>query len=426
MDYQRFISERSKARKPSAIRAISPYLHQKGMISLGAGQPNPSTFPFAGMTITLKTGEKIEIDDELFSRSLSYDLTPGLPHLNDWLRELQNIEHKPPVDFDLSIGSGSQDLLTKAFDMLMNDGDSMLIENPTYTGCLSFLKTLQCDLADVATDAYGIVPEALENMLANWPETNPSGKKDQPRPRCLYTIPSGGNPTGATATLERKQAVYNICHKYDVLIIEDDAYYYLQYGSERIPSYLSLDLDGRVLRCDSMSKILSAGLRIGWITGPKVLLDRINMHTMVTNLQPSGVPQVMAYQLLNKWGHAGFFDHVDEVASFYRQKRDEFVECLDRRMKGRAEWVVPNAGMFVWLRLLGGITDSYDLVMTKALKENVLAIPGVAFMPQGGKTEYVRVSFSNVSKDNMDEALRRLASVVDQEALINGAPIQSV
>lgn len=307
---------------------------------------------------------------------------------------------------------------------MINDGDSILIENPTYTGCLSFLKTLQCDLADVTTDAYGIVPESLEYMLANWPESNPSGKKDQARPRCLYTIPSGGNPTGATATLERKQAVYNICHKYDVLILEDDAYYYLQYGSERIPSYLSLDVDGRVLRCDSMSKILSAGLRIGWISGPKPLLDCINMHTMVTNLQPSGVPQVMAYQLLEKWGHDGFFNHVDEVAAFYRQKRDEFVECLDRRMKGRAEWVVPNAGMFVWLRLLGGITDSCDLVMKKALKENVLAIPGVAFMPQGEKTEYVRVSFSNVTKENMDEALRRLASVVDQEAVINGVPIE--
>ncbi len=301
--------------------------------------------------------------------------------------------------------------------MMLNDGDSLLIENPSYTGCLSFLKTLQCDLADVETDAYGIIPESLESMLANWPESNPSGKKDQPRPRCLYTIPSGGNPTGATATLERKQAVYEICHKYNILILEDDAYYYLQFEEKRIPSYLSLDVDGRVLRCDSMSKILSAGLRIGWITGPKPLLDRINIHTMVTNLQPSGIPQVMAYQLLENWGHDGFFKHVDEVAAFYRQKRDEFVECLNRRMVGYAEWVVPNAGMFVWLRLLGGITDSNELIMTRALKENVLAIPGVAFMPHGEKTPYVRVSYSNVSKENMDEALRRLAVVVGQEAL---------
>ncbi|KAI8327384.1 pyridoxal phosphate-dependent transferase [Blakeslea trispora] len=414
MDCQSFISERSKARKPSAIRALSPYLHQKDMISLGAGQPNPSTFPFAGMSITLKSGETLSIDPELFSRSLSYDLTPGLPHLNNWLRELQVKEHKPPVDFDLSIGCGSQDLLTKAFEMLLNDGDAIIVEDPSYTGCLSFLKTLNCDLASVATDADGIVPESLEQLLSNWPKSSIQGKKNQPRPRVLYTIPSGGNPTGATATFERKQAVYEICKRYDVLIIEDDAYYYLQFQSPRIPSYLSMDQDGRVLRCDSMSKILSAGLRLGWITGPAALLERINMHTMVTNLQPSGLPQVMAYQLLSQWTHQGFYEHVDRVAQFYREKRDDFVECLDRHMKGRAEWVVPQAGMFVWLRLFG-VADTYDLVMTRAVKENVLAIPGVAFLPYGDKSEYVRVSYSNVSKSNMDEALKRLARVVDQE-----------
>ncbi|KAI7893651.1 pyridoxal phosphate-dependent transferase [Mucor mucedo] len=424
MDYSKHISKTSKARNPSAIRALMPYMNCKSMISLGAGQPNPATFPFASMTLTLKTGEKIEIDDELFSRALSYDLTAGQPLLNEWLCELQRIEHNPPVKFDLSIGAGSQDLLTKALEMMINDGDSILVENPTYTGALSFLENLNCDLADIPTDEFGLVPEALDRMLANWPESNPNGKKDQPRPHCLYTIPSGGNPTGISATLERKQAVYKICSKYDILILEDDPYYFLQYTRDRTPSYFSMDVDARVLRCDSMSKILSSGLRIGWVTGPHALIERINMHTMVTNLQPSGIPQAMTFGLLEKWGHQGFLDHVDRVADFYREKRDEFVECLNHRMKGRAEWVVPNAGMFVWLRLLGGITDSYDLIMTKALKENVLAIPGLAFMPQGNMNNYVRVSFSNVTKTNMDEALRRLASVIDKEAAINGVKIE--
>ncbi|CEG62785.1 hypothetical protein RMATCC62417_00061 [Rhizopus microsporus] len=420
MDYSKHISKASQARNPSAIRALMPYLNCKDMISLGAGQPNPATFPFASLTLTLKTGEKIEVDDQLFDRSLSYDLTSGQPLLNQWLTELQRIEHNPPVEFDVSIGSGSQDLLTKALEMMINPGDSVLVEEPTYTGALSFLETMPCDLAPVATDEFGIIPESLDHLLAHWPESNPSGKKDQPRPHVLYTIPSGGNPTGVSATLERKQAVYKICSKYDVIILEDDAYYYLQFDEKRTPSYLSMDVDGRVLRCDSMSKILSSGLRIGWVTGPQPLIERINMHTMVTNLQPSGVSQVVAYQLLAKWGHKGFFDHVKGVANFYREKRDEFLVCLNKHMKGRAEWNVPNAGMFFWLRLLGGITDSYDLVMTKAIKENVLAIPGLAFMPRGNKNEYIRVSFSNVSKQQMDEALRRLARVIDREAELHG------
>lgn len=309
--------------------------------------------------------------------------------------------------------------------MMINEGDSILVENPTYTGALSFLETMKCDLADVLTDEFGIVPESLEKMLANWPESNPSNKKDQPRPHCLYTIPSGGNPTGVSATLERKQAVYKICSKYDILILEDDPYYFLQFTEKRFPSYFSMDVDGRVLRCDSMSKILSSGLRIGWVSGPKPLIERLNMHSMVTNLQPSGISQALAYSLLEKWGHQGFFAHVDRVSDFYREKRDEFVDCLNRRMTGRAVWAVPNAGMFVWLRLLGGIKDSYDLVMTKVIKENVIAIPGLAFMPQQNVNEYIRVSYSNVSKENMDEALRRLAAVIDKEAELNGTKINA-
>ncbi|KAI8975669.1 pyridoxal phosphate-dependent transferase [Mycotypha africana] len=426
MDYSKFLSERSKLRQPSATRALAPFLHQKDLISLGVGQPNPDTFPYASMSVTLKTGETLNIDEQLFSRALSYDNTQGLPHLNEWLCQLQKIEHNPPVDFTLSIGTGSQDLLTKTFEMLLNEGDPILIESPSYTGCLSFLKTLNCNFVDVMTDAYGIIPEQLEKILEAWPESDPSGRQNQPKPRCLYTIPSGGNPTGATSTIERKRAIYDICHKHDIIIIEDDAYYYLQFTVERVPSYLSMDVDGRVVRCDSMSKILSSGLRLGWVTGPKPLIERINLHTMGTNLQPSGIPQVMAYQLLAHWGHEGFFHHVKNVAAFYRQKRDDFVECLDRHMKGRATWAVPSAGMFFWVRLLGGINDSEDLIMNKALKQKVLGLPGVKFMPHESKTEYIRLSYSNVSKENMDEALRRLALVIDQEAEVNGLKIEDL
>lgn len=415
MDASKHISEKSKRRDPSAIRAIMPYTHDKEILSLGAGQPNPATFPFASMSVTLKTGETIEMDDELFSKSLSYDLTGGERSLNAWLRELQVVEHHPPYDFHVAVGSGSQDLLTKALEMAISEGDTVLVEDPTYTGILSFLETQECDLATVKTDALGAIPDSLESVLSNWPTEEGSPR----RPHCFYTVPSGGNPTGVSCSLERKKAIYAICSKYDILIIEDDPYYYLQFGEKRIPSYLSIDTEARVLRCDSMSKILSAGIRIGWASGPPALIDRINMHTMVTNLQPSGMPQLVTYSLLMKWGHKGFLEHADRVADFYREKRDEFVECLDRRMKGRAEWSVPDSGMFVWLRLLGGINDSYDLIMTKAIKKKVLAIPGVAFMPHRDKNPYVRVSFSNITKQNMDEALRRLAEVVDDEAAIN-------
>ncbi|KAI7854328.1 pyridoxal phosphate-dependent transferase [Circinella umbellata] len=417
MDYQKFLSTRSKARNPSAIRALMPYLSQKDMLSLGAGQPNPETFPYASMSVTLKSGETITFDNELFQRSLSYDLTTGLPQLNEWLRELQVKEHAPPLkEFDLSIGSGSQDLLTKAMEMFAEPGSAILVEEPTYTGVLSFLKSQPVDLIPVDTDAKGINPEKLDQILTNWPNSNPTGKKDQPRPQVLYTIPVGGNPTGVSSTLERKKKTYEICQKHDVVIIEDDPYYYLQFNTPRTPSYFSMDVDGRVLRMDSMSKILSSGIRIGWVSGPKAFIERMNMHTMSTNLQPAGIPQLMAYGLLAEWGHDGFLRHVDQVANFYRERRDVFAEALERNLKGLAEWVVPDSGMFVWIRLLGGITDSNELILQKAVKNNVLAIPGTAFMPLNNKTPCVRVSYSCIEMDQMDEALHRLATVISEES----------
>jgi kynurenine/2-aminoadipate aminotransferase len=123
-----------------------------------------------------------------------------------------------------------------------------------------------------------------------------------------------------------------------------------QFCNPRVPSFFSMDVDGRVLRFDSLSKILSAGLRLGWVTGPKELVDRIIMHTMVTNLQASGVPQAMAATLLNQWGLEGFFKHIDSVGEFYREKRDVFLECAERRLKGYAEWTVPQAGTNTFVR----------------------------------------------------------------------------
>ncbi|KAI9288737.1 pyridoxal phosphate-dependent transferase [Umbelopsis sp. AD052] len=409
MDYSKFISARSQARSPSAIRALMKYLDAPGMISLGAGAPNKATFPFASMQVTLKDGSQLSIDQQLFESSLQYSATPGLPQLTDFLRELQLAEHNPPhKDFSVSIGVGSQDLIAKAFEMVIEPGCNIMLENPSYTGIVSFLHTQPCNLVSVSTDAEGIMPQSLESILKNWEDV-------ATRPKVLYTIPTGSNPTGVTVSLERKKAIYKICQEYDILIMEDDPYYFLQFCNPRVPSFYSMDVDGRVLRFDSLSKILSAGLRLGWVTGPKELVDRIIMHTMVTNLQASGVPQAMAATLLNQWGLEGFFKHIDSVGEFYREKRDVFLECAERRLKGYAEWTVPQAGMFVWLKLLNGITDSNKLITSAAIEKKVLAVPGVAFVPSGEPTPYVRVSFSNVTPENMDEALKRLAEVVQEQ-----------
>ncbi|GLB40686.1 putative PLP-dependent transferase [Lyophyllum shimeji] len=200
---------------------------------------------------------------------------------------------------------------------------------------------------------------------------------------------------------------------------EDDPYFYLYYGeAPRYPSYFALELQepetGRVLRFDSLSKVLSAGIRIGVVSGPQRLLQAMDGHTATANLQTSSLTQAIVFKLLDSWGYDGFKKHIENVSAFYRAKRDVFERAMQKHLAGLAEWTLPEAGMFFWFKLLLGDDsgDSRALIADKAVEKGVLALPGTVFLPNGRKTPYVRASFSLLGEDEVDEALRRLAQVV--------------
>lgn len=164
----------------------------------------------------------------------------------------------------------------------------------------------------------------------------------------------GCNPTGVTATLERRLEVLAIAREHHILILEDDPYYYIYFGPQpRPPSFFALEArdggcTGIVLRFDSFSKVLSAGLRIGTVTGPDPLLRAIDMHTASLNLQVSSLTQIVTYSLLSSWGYDGFRKHAERVSEFYREKRDVFENAMKQHLDGLAEWFTPEAGMFFW------------------------------------------------------------------------------
>jgi len=231
-----------------------------------------------------------------------------------------------------------------------------------------------------------------------------------------------------TATIERRQETLQLAREHDFIILEDDPYYYLYYGtSPRPPSYFTLELQqpevGRVLRFDSFSKVLSSGIRIGIASGPEPLLAAMDMHTASANLQPSSLTQVVTYKLLKGWGYEGFITHSERVSDFYRAKRDVFDLAMKTHLDGLAEWSTPVAGMFMWFKLLlkpDGSSegdddgDSEDLIRTKAIENGVLALPGTAFLPNGQKSAYVRAAFSLLPEEEVNEALRRLRTLILQ------------
>ncbi|KAG8694061.1 hypothetical protein FRC09_010083 [Ceratobasidium sp. 395] len=432
------------------------------MISMLAGKPNADTFPFTSFSFTANdpayykdmqiTNEPpssitsnssapgqlhITIPPAQLATALQYGPTTGLPDLISWVYTLQAAQHRryQGEGWRVSIGTGSQDLLYKSFSAFINPGDPVLIEAPVYAGVVPMLKSSWCELIEVPTDGQGIQSSELEHILEAWPQ-------DKPKPKILYTTPYGSNPSGATATTERRKQVLELSRKHKFLILEGvvpayitlthDPYFYLYFGAQpRPPSYFHLEAQdggpvGMVLRYDSLSKILSSGKcatppRPRFVSGPSYVLDKIDLHTAAANLQTSSFTQVITHALLAEWGLAKFDAHISYVSAFYKQKRDVFEAAMKRRLGGLAEWDTPQAGMFFWrvkfkLKLPpvseGEEGDSERLIREKAVEHGILALPGTAFYPNGKKSAFVRAAFSLITPEDVDEGLRRLAEVV--------------
>ncbi|KAJ7786883.1 pyridoxal phosphate-dependent transferase [Mycena olivaceomarginata] len=304
--YTPFPSDVARARLPSprAIRGLLPLEATPGALSLLAGKPNPTTFPFTSFSFTAQSpsteNEQAASEDITLSLSgpklaagLQYGPTDGMAPLVDWFYAM--IYSAPCTG----------DLLSKAIVALLNPGDARwkltVVESPPTRW-------------------------RLRAILEGWPA-------DKTKPRVLYTIPYGGNPTGATATLARRREVLKLAREHNFLIMEDDLYFYLFDGTDRVPSYFALEHSdascighpvGRILRFDSISKIVSAGIRIGFASGPTPLLRAIDLHTASVNLQPASLTQVITHALLAAWGVNGFLAHTRGVSDFYRTKRDVF------------------------------------------------------------------------------------------------------
>uniref|UniRef100_A0A8C1YC54 Kynurenine/alpha-aminoadipate aminotransferase, mitochondrial n=1 Tax=Cyprinus carpio TaxID=7962 RepID=A0A8C1YC54_CYPCA len=418
MNYARFLTAVSAARRPSPIRILTE-LQQRSppsLISLAGGAPNPNTFPFLSASIKVSGGEVLVLDEPLMKRALQYSGSYGIPELLSWMKDLQKSLHNPPPasyspergQMEMCVTTGSQEGLCKIFEMLVSSGDNVLLDAPTYSGTLAALQPLGCNLINVASDHHGMIPADLKEILGRWDPAD-AQKPGSSVPRVLYTIPNGGNPTGASMTYERKQEVYELARKYDFLIIEDDPYYFLQFQKPWAPTFLSMDVDGRVLRMDSFSKILSSGLRIGFVTGPKPLVDRVVLHIQASTMHTSTFTQLMVSQLLHNWGPGGFLKHIDGNKLIYISDGFSPVCFVDV-----AEWHPPMAGMFLWIKLKG-IKDTQQLIMKKALEKEVLLVPGGVFnINSSDPCPYVRAAFSLSTPQQIDEAFRRLADLIKE------------
>jgi aromatic amino acid aminotransferase I len=271
--------------------------------------------------------------------------------------------------------------LEVAYRIFCNRGDTVLTEKYTYPGAIEGAGLVGVRFEGVDMDAEGLRADSLQQALSEWDLSR------GPKPRVLYTVPTGQNPTGATQSAERRNAIYDIAEEHDLVIIEDDPYYFLRMGvyqpdhetlaqaATELPSYLSLDRSGRVIRLDSTAKILAPGLRAGWVTANAQIIEKFIAYQELTTVAVSGPSQLMLWTLLEQtWGHQGFASWLDHLSSCYRSRRDILLQACDRHLPHElCGWVPPEYGMFLWICLNWKKHPSFQHEMENVERETLLA-----------------------------------------------------
>ncbi|KAH9950244.1 pyridoxal phosphate-dependent transferase [Amylocystis lapponica] len=375
-DITTHLSSEARERKPNPMKEIWRLTRRKpNALSLANGDPDFRLFPLKSMDFHVAS--TLEADPVAAWRSgpdaphktlhsfkedscalplrtaLQYSSGLGLMETQKVLTELTNFYHSPP-DHAVTLTLGNGDGVTKCFRLLGEKGDFFLTDD------FSFMSLINAPLAQgikwlpIRNDAGGLIPDEMERLLSGW--DNSWGR----RPHVLYTVPCGQNPTGSTLTLERRKRIYEICQRFDVVIIEDDPYYYLQFDAPEpltspfIPSFLSMDVDGRVIRNDSFSKIIAPGMRLGWITSTPLFQDILVTFTDSTTQQPHGFGQALITELLGAggWQIGGFDRWVRGLRTEYQRRRDFFLAALARTVDpAHVSAPRPAAGMFIWVRV---------------------------------------------------------------------------
>lgn len=381
------MSTESKSRQPSKLKGSAKYLKQPGLISLGGGLPCAENFPIESITVKVPAAPHFSEQDtreaglELttgkydvpegksiydLSIALNYGLGTGSAQMIRFITEHTELVCNPPyADWQCVLTIGSTSALDHAYRMFTERGDYVIFEEYTFTSARETALPLGLKVLGVKMDSEGLLPDVMDELLSNWDEKSRGARK----PRLLYTIPSGQNPTGATQSTERRKTLYKICQKHDVYILEDEPYYFLQmqpytganapdapapasnedFLKALVPTLLSMDVDGRVMRMDSFSKVIAPGVRLGWITASEQVAERFIRQNETSTQNPSGISQVVLYKLLDEgWGHKGYLEWLIHLRLQYTRRRDAILGACEKFLPTEVvSWNPPAAGMFV-------------------------------------------------------------------------------
>ena len=392
MEYR--ISEKMQALKPSAIREIFKALTDPTIISLAAGNPSPESFPVEDLA---------RISSEIFSDSstaaLQYSVTEGYPPLREDVKARLASRFGIGRDFDMTIiTSGGQQGIELLCKTMCDEGDTVIVEEPSFIGALNAFRSNGAKLVGIPMEDDGIDIGKLEDAM-----------KNNPRAKILYLIPTFQNPSGTCMSLEKRKKVYDLAKKYNIIILEDNPYGELRFAGEEIPTIKSFDEDGYVVYSGSYSKVLSAGMRIGFICGPEAIVQKMVVAKQVEDVHTNIFFQMLCHRYI---AECDMDKHIADIRKLYKHKCDLMLSELDKKMPKCVRYTRPEGGLFLWCTLPDNISQP-DFVKA-AMTKKVAVVPGQTFNSDpNSPSQSFRLNYSTPSDEQIVEGIDRLAETVN-------------
>lgn len=390
MQYQ--FSDKISSLQPSAIREILKFTADPEVIPFAAGNPAPDAFPvqlIADITADIFASQPIA--------ALQYSLTEGYPPLRELLKTMLKQRYGIGRDTDeLICVSGAQQGIELACKVLCNEGDAIICERPTFIGTINSFKSYNARLIGIDAEGDGLDLDKLEQTLK------------QNTVRLIYVIPNFQNPSGRTMSLETRKGVYALAKRYGTMILEDNPYGDLRFAGEDIPSIKSFDEDGIVIYCGSFSKVLSPGLRVGYVLAPSPVVQKIVVAKQASDVHTTILSQMICAQFLTR---VRYDEHIARLREIYRKKSALMLEGMDKGFGGKVTYTRPEGGLFLWCTLPAG-SDMMGFCR-EAVQRKVAVVPGSAFMPEAGdQTVSFRMNFSTPTDEQIVKGVAILSDLI--------------
>ncbi len=385
-------SKRVPADGTDAVGAILAAAADPSVVSFAGGLPAPELFPVAEMKKAVDT-----VFDEHGREAMQYGASRGVTELRELItkrvKEREGIDSKVE---NVMVTTGSEQVLDLVGKAFIDEGDEVLVEDPTYLCALDVYRSYGAKFVSVPQDDQGLRVDALEEAL-----------KNHPKAKLLYTVSNFQNPTGKTMPVDRRKKVAELAAKYDVMVLEDNPYGDIRFEGEHVPAIKAFDTTDHVLYMSTFSKILAPGFRLGWVLGDPKVIDKLTVLKQSTDLHTD---QLAQWAVVEFFAQNDINKHVDQISALYGKRKDLMIEGMKKYFPEGVKYTNPEGGMFLWVKV-PGVTDTVEL-FKKCLKEKVAFVPGDPFFAGKPEPGTFRLNYSNMQEDKIEEGLKRLGKAL--------------